>query len=78
MKNENDKITVKTAYAAMYLFLENEYRLTNSDDIGGLLGGMSLLAGGGTADPAAWDDWLDAVEGASHEDCDIHLKLEQK
>lgn len=56
MDNEDDKITVKTAFAAMYLFLENEYRLTNSGEIGGLLGGMSLLVEGGTADPAVWDD----------------------
>lgn len=75
MIDENDKISVKAAYIAMYKFLENEYGLTNSDDIGGLLGGMSLLENGTTADPAAWGDWLRAIEQASDKDCDISLKI---
>jgi hypothetical protein len=75
MINENDKITVKTAYIAMYKFLENEYHLTKSDDIGGLLGGMSLLENGSTADPAAWGDWLNAIEKASSNDYDIRLNI---
>ena len=29
--------------------------------VGALLGGMSLLTDGGTADPAAWHDWEAAV-----------------
>ena len=75
MINENDKITVKAAYVAMYKFLENEYELTNSNDIGGLLGGMSLLENGRTADPAIWVDWLNAIENASRNDCDINLHI---
>lgn len=48
----------------MFAFLENRYRLTESDDIGALLGSMSLLPGGGTADPAIWEDWLNAIKAA--------------
>ena len=75
MVNENDKISIKEAYTAMYAFLENEYSLTNSDDIGGLLGGMSLLQDGTTADPAAWDDWLQSVQKALNNECDITLRF---
>ncbi len=75
MINEDDQITVKTAYAAMYKFLENEYELTNSGDIGGLLGGMSLLEDGHTADPAVWGEWLRAIEKASEKDLDIKLHI---
>lgn len=52
------------AYSAMFAFLENRYRLTESDDLGALLGSMSLLPGGGTADPAIWEDWLKAIKDA--------------
>jgi hypothetical protein len=75
MITENDKISVKTAYAAMYKFLESEYEMTKSDDIGGLLGGMSLLEDGSAADSAAWSDWLNAIEKASRDDCDMKLYI---
>ncbi len=55
-------LTKMEAYLAMYSFLEHEYEMTKSDDIGGLLGGMSLLQDGGTADPAAMQDWEDAIK----------------
>jgi hypothetical protein len=58
----DDKMDIKEAYLAMYRFLENEYELTGSDDIGGLLGGMSFLADGSTADPSAWENWLNSIE----------------
>src|SRR4051812_193186 len=57
-----DQITVHEAYAAMYRYLERVYELTGADDVGGLLGSMSLLPDGQTADPAAWTDWIRAVE----------------
>ena len=48
----------------MQLFLERYYENTHSDDVGALLGGMSVLRDGGTADPAAWEDWIEAVRQA--------------
>lgn len=54
-------LTVEEAYRAMIFYLENLYKLTNSDDLGSFLGGMSLTGDGSTMDPAAWQDWLDAV-----------------
>lgn len=64
------------AYAAMFAFLENRYRLTASDDIGALLGSMSLLPSGRTADPAIWLDWLDAIKRAESGGVGVEMKLE--
>ena len=55
------KLTDKQAYLAMFAFLEEEYRLSHSDEIGALLGSLSLLADGSPADPAVRKQWSDAV-----------------
>lgn len=57
-----DFLTVNLAYKAMYVYFENLYETTRIDDLGGILGGMSLLPDGGTADPAIWSDWIDSVK----------------
>ncbi len=54
-------LTVKQAFQAMVLFLEGFYERTQSDDVGALLGDLLILEDGSTADPAAWDDWLNSV-----------------
>ena len=58
------RLTVDQAYAAMYEFLASQYEASGSDDIGVLLGSMSLLADGKPADPALRLDWLKAVDRA--------------
>ena len=78
MVDENSKISIKLAYIAMYKFLEQEYELTESDDIGGLLVGMSLLEDGVTADPAAWAYWIHALERVISGDDDIKLSISSK
>ena len=70
-----DSLTKREAYEAMYAFLEALYDRTQSDDIGALLGGMSLLDDGGTADPAVWDEWEDAVRRAKERSVDAKLDL---
>ncbi|MGE5397585.1 MAG: hypothetical protein ACM3MK_08670 [Chitinophagales bacterium] len=55
------QLTLEQAYRAMVVFLEGFYERTGSDDVGGLLGGMIILDDGETADPAAWNDWIDSV-----------------
>lgn len=57
-------MTEKQAYAAMYFFLNEFWKRTKSDDLGNILGDMSLLADGSTADPAIREDWNRAVECA--------------
>ncbi|WP_221274634.1 hypothetical protein [Thaumasiovibrio subtropicus] len=54
--------------------MDKLYTLTNSDDLAGFLGSMSLLDDGMPADSAVWSDWLEAIEKAS-QDPDIRLKI---
>ena len=75
MINQKITLSLQEAYTAMYLFLEKEYEMTQSDDIGGMLGGMSLLIDSGTADPAVWGDWLQSVEKVLTGHDDIGLKI---
>jgi len=58
MKNQFDE---RAAYQKMMAFLDRYYDLTHTDEIGALLGSMRLLEDGKTADPAIWDDWIEAV-----------------
>ena len=60
----DEKLDIKLAYAAMFEFLAAYYDRTSSEEVSALLGSMSLLADGGTADPAIWDDRLASVEKA--------------
>ena len=57
-----ESLTILEAFKAMTLFLENFYKNTNSDDIGGLLGDMILLEDDKPIDPAIWEDWIKSVE----------------
>ena len=63
------------AYAAMLALLEHRYRLAESDDLVALLGSKSLLPGGGTADPAIWEDWLNAIKEAESGAVRVDMEL---
>jgi hypothetical protein len=54
-------LSKEQAYLAMIAFLEMVYARSGSDDIGSLLGDLSLLPDGSSADPAAIKDWNSAV-----------------
>lgn len=69
------ELTKKEAYLAMFAFLDEYYNLTKSDDIGGLLGSMSLLADGHPSDPAMLEDWLEAIDKVKSNQVDASLKL---
>ena len=56
-----DAIPVRQAYLAMYHYLETLFEETHAEDLGEILGSMSFLADDSTADPAAWYDWIDAI-----------------
>ncbi|USD22788.1 hypothetical protein MJO52_06525 [Microbulbifer variabilis] len=58
------KLTKEQAFLAMFSFLDGYFQLTKSDDVGGLLGSMSLLSGGGSADTGVQEEWNEAVEKA--------------
>ncbi len=72
-----DTLTPREAYAAMYAYLKGLYDTTGSDELGGLLGSMSLLADGEPVDPAVWADWLRAVQQARQGQVDMSLGLKQ-
>jgi hypothetical protein len=57
-------MTEMQAYAAMFHFLKQLYNRTKSDELGGLLGDLSMLEDGHPADPAVWNDWQQAVKFA--------------
>ena len=57
-------LTENQAYAAMFHFLDRIYDRTKSNDLGTLLGGMSMLADGSPADPAIISEWRLAIEFA--------------
>lgn len=60
---ETQKIlTMQEAYNAMFIFLEDYYFRTNADELGGLLGSMTILADGQIADSAIWEDWGKAID----------------
>jgi hypothetical protein len=59
-----ETLTIRQAFDAMVHFLERQYALDKSDEIGTLLSSLSLQiwADDTTADPAAWDDWMESVQ----------------
>ncbi len=69
------EMTEDEAYLAMFAFLEHWYGMTQSDDIGALLGSMSLNPDGNTFDPALSHDWRAAVVKAKSGEVDARVKL---
>ena len=69
----NINLTEKEAYNAMYQYLVKVQEMTKSDDLGGLLGSMSTLPDGGTADPAVWQEWLECINNAKKGQVDTSL-----
>ena len=72
----DDRITITEAYKAMYLYLENLYKLTGSDDLAGFLGSMSMLEDGKPVDETIWEDWLEAIDQAK-KNVSINLKIDK-
>ena len=70
-------LTPEQAYSAMYSFLEEYYQLTKSDDIGGLLGSMSVLPDGGPADAAILEEWNVALSKAMEGKVDVNLSFKK-
>lgn len=53
-----------TGYRMMFDYLDSLYQRTKADELGVLLGSMSLLGDGEPADPAHGPDWEQAVRQA--------------
>lgn len=70
-----------TAYMAMFEFLLQYAKRTHSDDVLALLGDLSVLPDGTTADPATVADWVSALGVVTKEEQHggyqaVKLKLE--
>ncbi|MCI5143731.1 MAG: hypothetical protein D3909_18805 [Candidatus Electrothrix sp. ATG1] len=73
----SDFLNIHTAYSAMFEFLLQYYERTKSDDIGTLLGSMSLLNDGKPADAAIWHEWVQCVNNAKINKCDLSLEIKK-
>ena len=63
IQDPNQLLTYLQAYTAMDKLVRMYYFDTEtSRELGSLAGNMAIFRGGGTADPAMWEEWLDAVE----------------
>ena len=60
--NSEPLLTSRLAYLCMFEFLRRYYERGQSDEVGGLLGGLSLLADGQPADSAYALDWEQVVK----------------
>lgn len=69
------QLSERQAYAAMYAFLQDVLDNTGHDFIATLLGGLSLLPDGATADPAVEHEWRRAVERALAGEVNLNLDL---
>ncbi|MEC5211366.1 hypothetical protein RCH20_002450 [Psychrobacter sp. PL15] len=70
-------LTHQEAYEAMFAFLEDYYNRSKSNEIGGLLGSMSLIEGR-PVDSALWDDWCDAIEKSFEDPNGAQLNLSNR
>ncbi|WP_140637403.1 hypothetical protein [Methylibium rhizosphaerae] len=63
------------AYAAMFAFLEQQFELSQSEELGSLLGSMALLPDGDPADPAVKAQWVRAAAAAMQGQAGADLKV---
>jgi len=75
MNTSNNPLTIDEAYLAMYEILLSVWKRTQDDELGNLLGDMSLLENGKTADPATWGDWIKCVEKVKTGEVDALLHI---
>ncbi len=59
-------LSPEQAFRAMFVFLSEYYdRTGGSSELGSVLSDIQMIrADGLPADPAAWDDWLAAIDAA--------------
>ena len=60
-----ESLTVREAYEVMFQFMQDYWNRGHSEEIVMILSNMWITPreeGNHTADPAYWEDWLDAVK----------------
>jgi hypothetical protein len=64
---KKQRLSPEQAFAAMSIFLDHYRERTRGGDLAALAGDIQINDRDGCPfDPAAWSDWLDAVEEALH------------
>jgi hypothetical protein len=59
----NQALSAKQAFQAMSRFLEQYYqRVGGRGELSTVLSDIQIMADGSPADPAAWEDWLEAIQ----------------
>lgn len=61
-------MTLMESFSFMFATLASYYTKTHNDELGGMLGGFDNSFGGKPFDPAAWNDWVEAVKKVSTKD----------
>jgi hypothetical protein len=59
---DDTRLSILEAYRTMLCFLEDYYNRTHSEEVGILLGGLSLNQDGEPMDPGYLQEWMSAVE----------------
>ena len=56
-------ISPEQAFRAMFVFLDEYYKRSKGEaELGDVLGDIQLMGDAMPADPAAWGDWLSAID----------------
>jgi hypothetical protein len=61
VEDAEQRLNPQQAYLCMFEFLRRYYERGPTDEVGGLLGSLSLLPDGQPADPAYARDWAEVV-----------------
>jgi hypothetical protein len=64
LPRRDETITIETAFHALHYYAAALADRISSDDLAALAGETAILPEGGPADPAAWSDFLAAVDQA--------------
>jgi hypothetical protein len=72
---QDHSLSEHEAYLAMYAFLSSYNERGRSDEVGALLGSLSLLSNGSPADPALALDWQQACRAVRAGKVDAQMKL---
>ncbi len=64
LTRHDETITLATAFHALHYYAAALAERISSDDLAALAGETAILPDGGPADPAAWSDFLAAVDHA--------------
>lgn len=62
--------------AGCYAEMAAVWKRTGNEELAGMLGEMSFVPGGLTADPATWHDWLKCVDQSINGEVDSMLRAQ--